>query len=812
MLAYQPPVLGGRGESHGRDSHAGPVHPVTVCQPRVVSLDVFPERLLTLLMAFDKAKAIRAAEKHLAQNKIQAAIQEYRRIVEHDADDYTALNTLGDLYARLNEGQYAVTCYRRVAEHYREQGFGGKAVAIYKKITRLQPNEPETALALAGLYEQQGLMVDARAQFLLAADAYSRAGNSREALEVLRRIANLDPSNTDIRLRLAEGYANDDLPDEAAAAYTEAGERLAARGQHQWALDAFKRALALRPTLHAALHGLLAAHSALGTPEEAAEVLERAVAERPADIELRAMLARAYVEAESVDRAERATEELVRRDPNSFALYFDVARLYLQQGAVRDAARVLSQVADPALAGRQVEPLVALLQEVLARDPERLDALSLLVRVYASKRDDEQHRTALERLAAAAASVGETDEERRALARLVRLAPAETRFASRLEALGGPLPEDVEPEAPSFESFMLGDDAFAAPAPPPVTTEAPPPEFEFNSVAEPAPHDASVSFSDLNEFTDVGASELADPPPLAEAAPSGAFQEIEFGFDAGQTGADAGPASEHMLAQELESVDFYIEQGYFDVARDTLDMLEKQYGSHDGIQERRGRLPADPAAPFVAAEAEGHGETTEPALFAEFDAYEVSDDEPEPPAPVAFEPLSAAEFAPDGEAGTAPPAELDPGLAAIFNEFREAVEEPAGAAADFDTHYQTGLAYREMGLLDQAVEEFQAAVNLAAPGDGTPRFLQCCNLLGHCFMQKGVPRAAALWFRKGLDAPGHSEDEYQALRFELATAYEQLGDTARAIEVLSEVYAVDVSYRGVAERLRELQKTVNREP
>ena len=79
-------------------------------------------------------------------------------------------------------------------------------------------------------------------------------------------------------------------------------------------------------------------------------------------------------------------------------------------------------------------------------------------------------------------------------------------------------------------------------------------------------------------------------------------------------------------------------------------------------------------------------------------------------------------------------------------------------------------------------------------------------------MQKGVARAAVLWFRKGLDAPGHTEDEYQALRYELATAYEQMGDTARAIEVLSEVYAVDVSYRGVAERLRELQKTVDREP
>ncbi|HEV3471471.1 MAG TPA: tetratricopeptide repeat protein [Pyrinomonadaceae bacterium] len=767
-------------------------------------------------MAFDKAKAIRAAEKYLAQNKIQAAIQEYRRIVEHDADDYTALNTLGDLYARLNERQYAVTCYRRVAEHYREQGFGGKAVAVYKKITRLHPDDPETALALAALYEQQGLMVDARAQLLSAADAYTRAGDSRASLEVLRRIADLDPSNTDIRLRLAEGYAAENLSEEAAAAYTEAGGRLAARGEHERALDAFNRALAIRPALHAALQGMLAAHSALGTADDAAEVLEQAVAARPTDTELRAMLARAYVEAESAVRAERATEDLVNRDASSFTLFFDVVRLYLQQGAVGDAARLLGRVAEQALAGRQDATLLELLQEVLARDPEQLEALRLLVRAYAWQRDEERLRTALERLADAAESAGASDEERHALAQLTRLAPAETRFAARLEALGGPLPEDAAAaaaaEVPSFESFMLGDDAFAAP-PPPSSGGA---EFEWNSVAQPAAGEAPrAEVENIGEAGEVAYDFTAAPQP--EAASS--FQEIDFGFDASAPAGPGGAGAEQMLLQELESVDFYVEQGYLDIARDTLDMLEKQYGSHPGIDERRARLPADLLGSFAPA-ANGDASAADAAGFVDFGAYEITSAGPPPAetaAPAAvFEP-AAGDAAPPAESAqtqppaAAPPAEaatragIDPGLAAIFDEFREAVEEPAAADTDYDTHFQTGLAYREMGLLDQAVEEFQAAANLSAPGDGTPRFLQCCNLLGHCFMQKGVPRAAAVWFKKGLEAPGHSEDEYQALRYDLGAAYEQMGDTARAIEVLSEVYAIDVSYRGVAERLRELQ-------
>jgi hypothetical protein len=70
-----------------------------------------------------------------------------------------------------------------------------------------------------------------------------------------------------------------------------------------------------------------------------------------------------------------------------------------------------------------------------------------------------------------------------------------------------------------------------------------------------------------------------------------------------------------------------------------------------------------------------------------------------------------------------------------------------------------------------------------------------------------------MWFRKGLDAPGHTQDEYQALRYELGTAYEQMGDLDRALDTFTEVYGIDVTYRGVADKLRELQeqRAVNRE-
>ena len=778
-------------------------------------------------MGFDKAKAIRAAEKYLASGKIPSAIQEYARIVEHDAEDFNALNTLGDLYARVDKRAEAAACYRRVAEHYREQGFTLKAIAMYKKLTRFTPEDEHTGLALASLYEQQGLMIDARHHYLIAAEALARAGQSREALDVLRRIADLDPSNTEVRLRLAESFAGENLHDLAAEAFTEAGERLATRKEFEPALEAFNKALKLRPASHAALHGMLSAHAALGTADDAAEVLERAIAERPGDLEVRAMLARAYVDAEDARRAEAATHELVGRDPSSFMLLFDVARLYLRQGSPDDAARLLDYVAEPALAARQESALAELLQEVLARNPEQMDAHRLLVRCYSSMHDEPRLRSALERLAEAAEATGAVEDERRALTRLARLAPDDQGNLARLEELGGPLFEEgghgprASEEPPSFERFMLNEDSAADTAaddPPGAPSAA---EFEWNSVSEPEPPsapapDASASFADLNELTD-GATSYDHAAQTPAPPPQTGFQEFDFTTpveDAGAREQATGASVERMLKQELESVEFYIEQGYADIARDTLDMLERQYGSRPEIEALRTRLApaedaapaADPATAFDTGAAfdtnSAAGGAADPFAF-DTTAFEAPSTFEAPAAPPAFEaPRAASNNSQPQGAG------IDPGLAAIFDEFREAVEDGGEeeSGGDFDTHYQMGLAYREMGLLDQAVEEFQSAAGQAAPGDGTPRFLQCCNMLGHCFMEKDMPRPAALWFKRGLEAPGHTEDEYQAMRYDLGTAYEQMGDNGRAIEVLSEVYAIDVSYRGVAERLRELHK------
>ena len=745
-------------------------------------------------MAFEKAKVIKAAEKFLSQGKINAAIKEYRQIIKHDDSDLTTLNMLGDLLARAGEKEEAATCFLRIAEHYREQEFRLKAIAMYRKIEKLKPRDPVIAKELGDLYSAQGLIADARTQYLVVADAHTRAGRSKDTLEVLHKIADLDPQNTEIRLKLAEGYLKEGMLPAAVKAFSQAANRLLDNAQFEKALGAYNKALELSPNNRVALKGLVSAHTKLGRADDAAEILEKAIADTPDDLELISMLAQTYIDAEDAPGAERATALLMKEDASNYRSYIEVARLYLKLGQQDEAARILGNIIEQMLAGREENDLLELVNEILASSPEHVGGLRLLARIHWWQRDTEKLRSVLERLAESAEAAGIVEEERYALTQLVRLAPDEKHYAERLQTIGGALDEGSEAHfsedlagevVPSFESFAIVDETTAVED----DNSAAAPEFEWNSVADS--NSTNISFADLNEVDEAEAAgdqlsvkhfsqdfTLAQPEaPAAEA-------------EAGNQTADALPQNEEIIKQELESVDFYIAQGYTDIALDTLHILERQFGRDPEFDARRARL--NPNAATVEFESSSD---VVPAAKAEAETVIVLSDD-------SLVEEQVSQIIPNA----APHTGIDSGLAEIFEEFRaEAEGEHATTTEDFETHYNMATAYKEMDLLDEAIREFQTAAGLTHPGDSTPRFFQCCNMLGHCFVQKGLPQAAVLWFKKGLDAPGRGSEEYKALQYELGSAYEQMGDLTRAVGALTEVYGLDVGYRDVADRLQDLQ-------
>jgi len=164
----------------------------------------------------------------------------------------------------------------------------------------------------------------------------------------------------------------------------------------------------------------------------------------------------------------------------------------------------------------------------------------------------------------------------------------------------------------------------------------------------------------------------------------------------------------------------------------------------------------------------------------------------------------------NGAAAPAAPAVDEPSgpLGDLFEEFRSEMGELGkDDHEDLETHYNLGIAYREMGLLEEAISEFQKVAKSADKGPAFRYAMQCCTLLGLAFMEKGQPAIAAIWYERALQTPGLDQESILALRYDLGVAQELAGDKAAAIKSFSQVYAMNIDYRDVSERINLLGKT-----
>src|SRR5438128_11160229 len=141
----------------------------------------------------------------------------------------------------------------------------------------------------------------------------------------------------------------------------------------------------------------------------------------------------------------------------------------------------------------------------------------------------------------------------------------------------------------------------------------------------------------------------------------------------------------------------------------------------------------------------------------------------------------------------------------MFAEFKEDVEEGADQAEDPDTHYNLGVAFKEMGLLDEAIGELQKDCGAIEHGHPFTQVIQAYTWLASCFVEKGVPEAAVKWYEKALKAPAVDEESKMAIYYELAAAHEAAGNKKAALTNFMEVYGTNIDYRDVAERIKALR-------
>lgn len=688
-------------------------------------------------MSFDKVKAMRNAERFVSQGNFSSAIAEYRSVVDNDWRDVSTLNMLGDLYVKTSDTREAVRCYMKVADHYNKQGFAQKAIAVYNKISRIQPDNIEVAENLAELHKGKGSLGEARSHYLMVAEHHQKAGRRLEALAMYKQIAMLDPNNTDVCMNLADSYVREGQTEEAVEAYAEAGERFIRQGSHEESIRALMRGFDIKMNDLRILNGLVKAQSALGRAGKAAKLLEDLLDDEPYNRDILYLLIECCIDSNNAAGAEKAVVKLVEIEPANYPRFLDLIRIYLNTNDAESAARILSMSAEYLLAGGQAEECGKWIDEILERDPNQLAGLRLLVRYNTWLNDENGSRLALERLYTAASSKESVEDEYFALKRLVDIKP-ETRYRDRLGEIidkHGFFEEPVEENLPAAEFSIVGDEN---------TSD----EIENNAgVVEAA---------------------IVDNANESVEHTNGDIHTTNF--------PDLTPSQLDKFQKEIDSIEFYIENDYHELAEKAIAEVTAEFGDRPEIVVLRKRIglegPSDNVAKVAATE----------TVESEVATTETSEEQTE----------ETKSF----------------GIDDIRSEFGlEGGEEESPDNGDYDTHYQMAVAYQEMGLMEDAIREYQDAIQLAQPNDGTRRFYSCATLLGHCFMQNSMASQAVTWLTRALETTDLSDAENHGLWYELALAFEANGDDDNAVKYFEKIYTENVDFRDVAARVKNLALT-----
>jgi tetratricopeptide (TPR) repeat protein len=194
-------------------------------------------------MAVSREQVVQTAEKFVSRGKIEAAIREYRKVLAENPNDANTLNRVGDLYARIQRIDDAVDLFNQIAAQYTKEGFFVKAIAIYKKIIKLNPTHLEVYERLAELYHKQGLVNEARTQYQVLADYYLKHENPTSAIAMYQKMAEVEPENPTYHVKLAELYHQQRLTEKALAEYRTIAELMLGANHAQEAAQVYERAL-----------------------------------------------------------------------------------------------------------------------------------------------------------------------------------------------------------------------------------------------------------------------------------------------------------------------------------------------------------------------------------------------------------------------------------------------------------------------------------------------------------------------------------------------------------------------------------------
>lgn len=628
-----------------------------------------------------KVDQIRAkAAEYFQKGDYAKAVNEYKKVLDLEPGNASTYNFIGDAYVKLSNIGEAVSNYLGAVNGYSTDALYNNAIAVCKKILRINKDDPEVYKTLGDLYIQQGLVNEAITNLLEYAERKIKQGKADEAFPIYHQIVELNPQNLAVRSKLAEMYLTQKKIPEAIEEFSQLAKTYRDQGR---TIEA--------ESLEAKVRGM----KGEAAPAQAAPAAEV----RPDDIiqELSQQRPEAPAETASAPKLviDKEPEPPKKEDAakQDWATNIELGDLLVEIGSTQEALDQYHTAANGYVNDGNVEKAVEVYKKIADLQPLELRSRQKLVEIALQ---NNQSEALIEAYLGLAECLHRRELREQAAAVYQKVLEIDPVNENALESLSLLLPEMPEGafEMPGME----------------IHQEAPPPQAAVPDISFSEP--AAPQFEE----------QLQAPEPAAWEAPQ---------LDS----ENAQPEEPQFHGQPAEQP----------------DSDDVHWGREIVEGGRQSRVK-----------------------------FSVAGEEP------AAAPGAQEEFL---------------SLQDILAEFKEGVYQSINQE-DFQGHYDLGIAYKEMGLVEEAIAEFQIA------SKGERERLKSFEMLGVCFLDRGEPKFAIKQLERGLSTPGYSDEDYIGLRYNLSQAYEQVGEIPNAVKTLEDIYATDVNFKDVGQRLQSLRASM----
>ncbi|MGO9066269.1 MAG: tetratricopeptide repeat protein [Myxococcaceae bacterium] len=793
----------------------------------------------------------RVAECYSGDGFFLKAVALYKQVLRLNPELVEVNVKLADLHQQLGLLTEAMAFFQTVVAHHEKRGDTRATFDTLKKMVDLDPENVASRLKLAELYAREGMGGEALLEFRRAADYFQKNGRADERLRVLERIAALEPDNVPLARDLARDYLSRGDAKRALAKLQLCfkvdprdletlkllAEAFTALGHTSKTLSVFKE----MAKLHAERNHIAEARAAWARVEQLdpgdqdllawrAEVARGPVAHagpipaaaappppapppappplRPEQVQKLLTETDVYVKYGLHEKALEHLRRIFSVDPENLAAHEKAYHIYRSAGQTAQASEQLLNVLRLFTRRLEAERAQPYLETLLAEAPDHpeMPAFLAVLRPDGSVAD--------EGLAAVASDdelLPEDGAELEPDADL-GLASAASGASEELVSDDAVLMSDEDEEGPA----AAADDEPLTPAPLHATPARSTSDAKGDEFSEAVPFfepDAEVLAEEDIPAEPLGAYEagVESPVELPPEEAAEALGEPEAEEERNEVAEEPEEVEEEVILQtpvetgpvseELNEATFFLEQGLVDEAREILETVEVV---RPGLPrtaallrqleelEREGRaLPQPPSGP-------GHDRPPgiEPIPI-RTGSYNLAE---ELAAELAT--LPAEEPIPEASDG-----DFQYSVDEVFSEFKKGLEKVVNPS-DVNTHYDLGIAYKEMGLLDDAIEVFEVARKGCV---GQRKELDCLTMIALLEGMKGEWQKAVDAYRRALASEHASGPTLVALRYDLGAAYESASAPGRALYQYLRVAELDPQHRDVQKLVARLSSVAQPE-